>query len=159
MFQFLAICIDVLHTLAMLVWGLGLPLLLWHRWPRLSRAYLWYALTFVVVSVGTHQIYGECFLTKVARDLRAIGDPNVLREYSSFSVQLVNLVAGIRPTEDAAVLAWEVALSITALFMLRYMYKTKQRERAESAGSSHTHEPARLQPDAGSVATRPVPDR
>ncbi|HMJ10057.1 MAG TPA: hypothetical protein VK524_01565 [Polyangiaceae bacterium] len=128
MFQFLAICVDILHTLAMLAWGLGLPLLLWHRWPRASRAYVWYALTFVLFSVGTHQIYGECFLTKLARDLRAIGDPNVLSDYASFSVRLVNFVAGIRPSEDSAVLAWEIGLTVSALFMLRYMYKTKRSE-------------------------------
>jgi hypothetical protein len=151
MFQFLAICVDVLHTLAMVVWGLGLPLLLWHRWPRLSRAYLWYALTFVLVSVGTHQIYGECFLTKIARDLRAIGDPNVLSEYSSFSVRLVNFVAGIRPTEDAAVLAWEIALSITALFMLRYMYKTKRLEREQKAAALHTNAASAACPPDGAT--------
>jgi hypothetical protein len=135
MYQFLAIFVDVIHTLAMLVWGIGLPLLLWHRWPRLSRAYLWYALVFVVVSVGTHRLYGECFLTKLARDLRALGDPNVLSDYASFSVRLVNFVAGIRPSERSAVLAWEFGLAISSVIMLRYMYKSRRLEREKQAQS------------------------
>lgn len=131
MLQFLAICVDVVHTLAMVVWGLGLPLLLWHRWPRASRAYLWYALSFVVISVGSHQIFGECFLTRLARVLRAHGDPNVLSDYSSFSVRLVNFVAGIRPSERSAVLAWEFGLAISSVIMLRYLYKTRRLEQAK----------------------------
>jgi hypothetical protein len=126
MFQFLAICVDLLHAAAMIAWGLGLPLLLWHRWPRASRAYLWYALVFVLVSVTSHQIFGECFLTKLARDLRKLGDPTLLADYASFSVRLVNFVAGIRPSERSAVLAWEFGLAISSVIMLRYLYKTRR---------------------------------
>lgn len=33
----LAALVDLVHAFSMLVWGLGLPLLVWHHFPRLSR--------------------------------------------------------------------------------------------------------------------------
>jgi pimeloyl-ACP methyl ester carboxylesterase len=47
----LAGTVDLAHALSMLAWGLGLPLLAWHRFPRLSRTYMWFAIAFIFISV------------------------------------------------------------------------------------------------------------
>ena len=33
----LASVVDAIHALVMVLWVLGLPLLFWHRWPRLMK--------------------------------------------------------------------------------------------------------------------------
>jgi hypothetical protein len=112
----LAAGVEMLHALAMIVWGLGLPLLFWHRYQRLSRFYTWYALTFVGISVISNLVLGECILTTWAQDLwQAAGG---FRERVPFVVTLTNMVAGFRPSTRAAVLAWEIAIVLTSVGML-----------------------------------------
>ena len=95
--------VDVVHALAMLVWGLGLPLLVWHRFERLSHIYTLFAAVFVVSSVGSHWGLGECFLTTLARSLwNAAG---AWRDSVPFTVTLTNTIAGIRPSTRSAVIA------------------------------------------------------
>jgi len=53
----------------MLAWGLGLPLLFWHRWPRISRAQAWFVIGFVGTSLLSQPTLGECVLTTLAREL------------------------------------------------------------------------------------------
>lgn len=120
----LASAVDVLHAAAMILWVLGFPLLVWHGWPRWSRAYAWYSMVFVVLSQGSHWLLGECFLTTISRWLwqgvAASGkEPDVL-----FTVRFVNFVAGIRPSERAAVLVWEFAVVVCSLGMLWYWHRT-----------------------------------
>ena len=67
LFRWLAASVDFAHASFILAWGLGLPLLFWHRWPRLSRAYVWFAIGFVGTSVLSQLAIGECVLTTLAR--------------------------------------------------------------------------------------------
>lgn len=92
----------------MVTWGLGLPLLVWRRWPRLRRAYSWFSLSFVAVSVVSHALLGECVLTTMARALWEAGGGYA--EKVPFIVTFTNRVARVRPSTDAAVLVWEVAI-------------------------------------------------
>lgn len=109
----LACATDLLHVLCMLAWGLGLPLLVWHRYPRLSRAYTWFALSFVLISVASHLVLGECVLTTLARIFwTAAGE---YRAGSSFTSLLVNRVAGLHPTQREVVLLWEASVVVTAV--------------------------------------------
>jgi hypothetical protein len=118
----LAAAVEVTHGLAMIAWGLGLPLLVWHRYQRLSRAYMWYALGFVVISVISNQLLGECFLTTLARRLWLAGGG--YRDGVPFTVLFANAVAGIRPTAREAVLAWQVAIVATSIGTLWCWRKT-----------------------------------
>jgi len=121
--RLLAIGTDLVHALAMLLWGLGLPLLFWHRFPRLSRAYMWFAIAFVGTSVLSHQLLGECFLTTLARELwQASGG---YRDRVPFTVVLVNRIAGFRPEERAVVWLWEAAVVATSAASLWYWYRTR----------------------------------
>jgi len=54
----LAETVDLAHALSMLLWGLGLPLLAWHRFPQLSRGYMWFAIAFVLISMISHYVLG-----------------------------------------------------------------------------------------------------
>jgi hypothetical protein len=144
MFELLSASIDVVHALAMLVWGVGLPLLFWHRWPALSRGYMVYSLVFIAASVASQLVLGECFLTTMARDFAEQGSNTLLRERASFTVRLVEMVAGLRPTERLAVRLWELAVFVTCMGMLVHMWRR----------SGHVTPEARARFDAGSSATQ-----
>jgi Trk-type K+ transport system membrane component len=126
MYAALAVSIDVLHALTMIVWALGLPLLLWHRWPKMTVIYTWYGLAFVVLSQLSHLVFGECFFTTLSRaSWEAAGDPAM----GSFSARLVNRIAGFRPTEREVVIGWEVAIVLTSVNLLWSTYRRRRRER------------------------------
>jgi hypothetical protein len=108
LFRFLAAGIELIHGLLMLIWGLGLPLLVWRRFPRLRRGYSWFSLTFVGISLVSHALLGECVLTTWARALWQAGGGYA--EKVPFIVTFTNRVAHVRPSTDAAVLVWEVAI-------------------------------------------------
>ena len=48
-------------------WVLGLPLVFWHRFPRVTNAYVVYAIGFILLNQISHALLGECFLTALAR--------------------------------------------------------------------------------------------
>jgi hypothetical protein len=108
--RFLATALEFVHGALMVLWGLGLPLLLWHRFERLSRLYMWLSLVFVAGSLISHQLLGECVLTTLARELwqgAGMATDNV-----PFIVRFTNSVARIRPSTRSAVLIWEAAILI-----------------------------------------------
>jgi hypothetical protein len=113
LFRWLASGVDLAHALLMLGWGLGLPLLFWHRWPKLSRAYVWFSIGFVGASVLSQLAIGECVLTTLARRLWTLAGG--YRDDVPFVVTCVNAVARIRPSTRAAVFAWQLAVAISAL--------------------------------------------
>lgn len=126
----LAETVDLVHALSMLLWGVGLPLLLWHRFPRLSRAYMWFATGFVLISVVSHYFLGECLLTAVARWLwHAAGSA---RDGAPFMALLVNTIAGIRPTNRNVVHVWELAVLATSVGSLWCWARTGRKRYAES---------------------------
>jgi len=108
LFRFLAASVELIHGLLMVTWGLGLPLLVWQRFPRLRRAYIWLSLTFVGISLVSHALLGECVLTTWARALWEAGGGYA--EKVPFIVTFTNRIARVRPSTDAAVLVWEVAI-------------------------------------------------
>jgi hypothetical protein len=116
LFRLLALSIELSHGLLMVAWGLGLPLLFWHGLPRLSRAFMWFSIGFILVSVASHLLLGECVLTSMARYFwqRAGGH----REHVPFVVLLTNRIAGVRPSARAAVLAWEFAILAYSVALL-----------------------------------------
>jgi hypothetical protein len=117
-FRWLGSSVDFVHAALMLLWGVGLPLLFWHRVPSLSRAYAWFALGFIAASVVSHFALGECVLTTLSRRLWALGGG--YRDEVPFVVTCVNAVARIRPSARAAVLAWQMAVALTAMGIAWY---------------------------------------
>jgi len=149
-YAILAAAVDLTHGLAMLAWGLGLPLLVWHRFERLSRAYMWFALVFVVLSVASNRILGECFLTTLARHLWQAGGGH--RDGTPFTVLFANTIAGIRPTAREAVLAWEAAIFFTSIGTLWCWRKTRRmridRNRAPASDTTGSRAKLLTLPDA-----------
>jgi hypothetical protein len=132
MYAALAVASDLTHLAAMLAWALGLPLLLWHRWPRLSLVYGWYGLLFVLASQLSHLLIGECFLTTSSRLLwEAAGDPTS----SSFTVRLVEAVAGCRPSERSVVVAWQLGVVGTCIGALWSIHRANVRGRPGGVNS------------------------
>ena len=122
LYRTLAASIDLVHALSMFLWGLGLPLLVWHRFPRLSRTYMWFAAGFVLISVASHQVLGECVLTTVSRLLWLAGGG--YRDGVPFMALLANRIAGLHPTNREVVLVWEAAVLITSLGSLWCWHRT-----------------------------------
>jgi hypothetical protein len=128
---------DLVHATAMAVWGLGLPLLFWHRFERLSHAYTLFSITFVLTSVVSHLTFGECILTTLARELWQAGGS--FREAVPFTVTLTNRVAGLRPSTRSAVLLWEGAVLLTSLGSLWSWRKARRRHGATLRASCSRH--------------------
>jgi hypothetical protein len=126
----LAAGVELFHALAMIVWGVGLPLLVWHRFRRLTRLYLWFSIVFVTTSVLSNLLLGECFLTTLARYLWEAGGG--FRERVPFTVVFTNAVAGVRPSTRAAVLAWQIAIVSTSLGTLFCWRKTRDSDSART---------------------------
>jgi hypothetical protein len=129
----LASLVEFAHGAVMVAWGLGLPLLFWHRFPRLSRGYMWFALTFVATSVISHEVLDECFLTTLARELWIQGGGYRGRE--PFTVHFANAVAGIRPTTRQAVIMWELAVFVTSAASLWCWRGTRGADRGAPTGT------------------------
>jgi hypothetical protein len=134
---FLAVAVDVLHAAAMVVWLAGLPLLLWHRWPRLTRVYAAYAVLFVVAYQVSRLALGECFLTTIARDLwnsgSAASAPPDVEEW--FTVRLARAVFSATPSHRAII--WisqilSVGTAIGALVVVRRTLHRKELPRAST---------------------------
>lgn len=121
-----AVAVDVVHALLMVAWVLGLPMLLWHRWPRLTRAYAWYSVVFVVINVVSQWTLDECFLTTLARFLwksGGAGVPDNVDEW--FSVRFAELVFRMTPSHAAVKRATEALIFVTAVGVLHTMRKLR----------------------------------
>jgi hypothetical protein len=117
--------IDVLHALFMAAWVLGLPLLFWHRWPRITRAYAFYAIGFIIVNQVSHAFLGECFLTTLARACwqsspGAGGGAPVSDEW--FTVRVAEAIFQLTPSHRGVKLASQALIFVTAVGIgLRYL--------------------------------------
>lgn len=116
MWRVLGSGVDVVHALLMAAWILGLPLLFFRRWPRLTRAYGIYAITFIVLSQASEWLLDECFLTTIAGRLwsRAGADaPIDTREW--FTVRVATWIFDMAPSHRSIVVTSEVLILATAL--------------------------------------------
>lgn len=109
--------VDVVHALLMVAWLVGLPLLFYRRWPRLTRAYAIYALAFIVLYQVSDIALGECFLTTVARSFwqRAPADLMGGASQEWFTVRLVQKVFDMTPSYRSITLTAQALVVLTAL--------------------------------------------
>jgi hypothetical protein len=129
----LAAAIDFIHALAMVVWIAGIPLLFWHRWPKLSRVYVVSCVAFLVITRVSHYLLGECFLTTLARSAARI-DSAAEPSHDWFTVRFAEAVFRMRPTEKSVILASEALLLVCCIGFFVYWRKTqKVRPRAPHA--------------------------
>jgi hypothetical protein len=133
----LAPLIDVVHALLIAAWVLGLPLLVWRRHARLSRAYAIYALSFVLISQVSQWLLGECFLTTLARFAWESQPPGTappdVEEW--FTVRAAQAVFGAAPSHRAVVIVSEALIVATALTALWSLHRPRV-HRASAATAS-----------------------
>lgn len=140
--------VDFVHALLMVAWVLGLPLLFWHRWPRVTRAYAIYAVAFVVVSQTSHALIGECFLTTIARLCWEAAGP--VRDGAPlpdewFTVRLAEAVFRLTPSHRAIKIASEILIVATAVgvvIWLRGKKRATPKEPAPGDDASRRRAPA-----------------
>jgi hypothetical protein len=109
----------------------GLPLLVWHRWPRLSRAYAVYAIAFVVLSQASRLAIGECFLTTFARALwEHPGAPPFEPSHEWLTVRLARAVFRMAPSHRSIVVVSEALAVVTAAGVLYSMRRLARAPRA-----------------------------
>lgn len=136
----LAAFVDFVHALAMVLWIGGIPLLFWHRWPRLSRAYAYYALAFIVISQLSHYLLGECFLTSLSRWLWQSSPAHPEEApHTWFTVRFAEAVFHLRPTERSIVIAWEVLVVVCGVGFFVHLRRGRR--------SRHADTPSRLARD------------
>lgn len=130
MWSELAATVDAFHAALMTGWLLGLPLLFWHRWPRLSRAYGVYAVVFVLATRMSHYVLGECFLTNISR--RFWTAASTTRDTDEwFTVRFARLVFGLTPSHRAIAVVSEALVFITAAGVL-VLLRRHHRESGEA---------------------------
>jgi hypothetical protein len=112
----LGACIDLIHALLMAAWVLGLSLLFWHRWPRLTRAYALYAVGFIVVNQISYALLGECILTTLARACwrNAPGGAGSAASDEWFTVRIAQAIFRLTPSHRTIKLASEALILLTA---------------------------------------------
>ena len=122
----LASVVDVVHALAMVAWVIGVPLLFWHRWPRLSVWYARYAVGFAVLNVGSQWLIDECFLTTLSRWLWTRGGPAPNPTEEWFSVRFAESVFGLTPTHELVKRLTEAMIVVTAVGTLWTLRRTRR---------------------------------
>jgi hypothetical protein len=122
MWHVLGASVDFLHAAAMAAWIAGLPLLfLGRRWPRASRAYVIFALAFIVLNQASHYLLGECFLTTIARWLY-LHDRSGTASYEWFTVRLAEAVFRMAPSHRSIVVVGQALVAATAVGALVWLH-------------------------------------
>lgn len=130
----LASVVDAIHALVMVLWVLGLPLLFWHRWPRMSIWYGRYAVLFIALNLASRWLLGECFLTTLSRWVWRLGSVEPHEVPSEwFTVRFAEAIFHMTPSHEAIKRATEALILVTACGMLWTMRRTrgKRGNRAE----------------------------
>jgi hypothetical protein len=131
LFATLAVTVDVIHALVMVLWVVCLPLLFWHRWPRATKFYGWFAVIFIIANIFSQWVLGECFLTTIARALweHASNVPANIDDW--FTVRFSDFVFSMTPSHRAVKIATEVLIFATAVGTLHSMRRLRQKPTTE----------------------------
>jgi hypothetical protein len=118
MWHVVAGLVDFVHALAMVAWVGGLPLLVWRGRPAWSRAYVRYAIAFILLSQGSQWLLGECFLTSLTRAAWQAGGGFHPEDRAWFTIRVAEAVFRMRPTERMVSVAFEALVLVTAIGVL-----------------------------------------
>lgn len=114
----LATLVDFIHALLIFIWVVGLPLLIWHRFRRLSRAYAVYAVAFVVVNVTSSWLIGECPLTLLARVLWTAAPSRPPHTNEWFTVRFAEVIFNLAPSHHSIKLVAKGLILASSLGLL-----------------------------------------
>jgi hypothetical protein len=94
---YLAVLTDLFHAIVMLAWVLGLPLLFWYRYPKLSSNYAIYSIFFIIVNLSSQYFLGRCILTEISDYFWKHSSAHVdTSEW--FTVKFSKLIFGLTPS-------------------------------------------------------------
>ena len=130
--QFLAVTTDLLHAMLMVAWVIGMPLLLWHRWPRLAQGYAGYAIAFVTTSQLSQWLLGECFLTNIALWFWERVPSSAPVSHDWFTVRIARAVFHMAPSHRFIAHLSEALVLATALAALWSLHRLHERNRGEA---------------------------
>lgn len=119
--QYLGAIVDVFHAILMMVWLLGLPLLFWHRYPRLSLVYIIYSLLFVIINLLSQHFLGECIFTTLSRYCWSFATTDI-DSNEWFSVRFARFIFGLTPSHRAIKNITEILIAISALGGLYFLF-------------------------------------
>ncbi len=134
MVALLASAVDAMHALLMVLWVVGMPLLFWHRWPRVTRVYGVFAIGFIIVNVLSQWLLNECVLTTLARFLwqHSSGAPAAhVDEW--FTVRFSELVFHMTPSHASVKVATEILIFVSAVGTLH----SGRKLRSETSDGAH----------------------
>jgi hypothetical protein len=120
-----AIAIDFIHALLMVMWVFGMPLLFWHRYPKVSMAYCWFSLAFIIVNQASQYFLHECVFTTIAGWLYAHTSASVSDEW--FAVRIPKAVFGFVPTHRSIKLLTEILIGVSAIGGIYSLFRRKKK--------------------------------
>jgi hypothetical protein len=126
----LAAIIDSIHAILMIIWIVGLPLLFWRRYPRLSHLYAYYVIAFVVINQLSFLLLGECVLTTLARFVYQ-SDPNRITSHRYdewFVVRISQAVFNLAPSHRLIRFATKALIFVMASTWLVMFFRRRVRE-------------------------------
>lgn len=121
---YLAIATDVFHALLMVVWVVGIPLLFWRRYPRLSVAYCIFSALFIIVNQVSHYTLGRCVFTVIADWFYAHAGQPSSNEW--FAVRISKMVFGCIPTHRGIKVVTQILIAIGAVGGIYYFYNSRK---------------------------------
>jgi hypothetical protein len=142
--HYIAVSIQVFHALVMVIWILGLPLLFWHRYPKLTIGYACFAIVFIIINQVSHYTLGECVLTTAERWCWKHSLQHEPTE-QWFSVRFAQFIFGLTPTHRDIKIASEVLIAISAAGGSFFVYKKFNLRKAVSLAETADITPTFLQ--------------
>lgn len=121
MFIFIAICVDVIHAIAMMLWVIGLPLLFYNKYPSLSIGYAIYSILFIIINQLSHYYWGHCIFTVLSNYYYKLANSNVdTGEW--FSIRFARYIFGLTPTHKGVNIATQLLIMISSFGCLFFCY-------------------------------------
>lgn len=122
---YMAVAVDVLHALLMVIWFIGLPLLFWWKYPKLSYYFCLYCVAFIIVNQVSHLILGECIFTTIANWFYSHAHACTVKD-EWFTIRASRVVFGAVPTHRGIKIATQLLAGLTAVGGLLTMYKIRK---------------------------------
>lgn len=120
--QYLGALTDVIHALLMIAWIAGLPLLFWHRYPKVTLIYCCYSILFILINQISQWVLNECIFTTIARYFWSYG-PTSHDVNEWFSVRFVRVIFGLTPTHRVIKRLTEILIAIFTLGGMYFSFK------------------------------------
>lgn len=121
---YIAVAIDVIHALLMVAWVVGIPLLFWRRWPKISFWYCIFSIAFIIVNQVSHYTLGECVFTTFANWFYSLAGRGAPDEW--FTVRISRMIFGFVPSQRGIKILTEILCGISAFGGILLFWRRKE---------------------------------